>query len=403
MSKTIDEIARQLKDADKKVQLIYAFNGSGKTFLSRKFKRLISPESGTEDAGQELSRNKILYYNAFTEDLFYWDNDLEEDAEPILKIQPNSFTDWILGEQGKGPDIVSNFQHYVNNKLTPVFIEQDKILNGKKTGEKTYPEVKFSFERGDDSNSGHIKISKGEESNFIWSIFYTLLEEVISILNEDDPAKRDDDQFNKLEFVFIDDPVSSLDENHLIELGVNLATLIKATESKLRFVITTHNPLFYNVLQNEFNNKLYKYKDTEEEKLVYKPGDSKKYKLIKLPDGNFDLVELPHGSPFSYHLFLLSELKKAVESNQVRKYHFNFLRNVLEKTAIFLGRKRWEDLLPKVGGNPDPFSSRIINLGSHSAHAGEETADIEESDRAKLDELVNFFIAEYGFWKQEEV
>jgi len=31
MSKTLAEIAQQLKDTDKKVQLIYAFNGTGKT------------------------------------------------------------------------------------------------------------------------------------------------------------------------------------------------------------------------------------------------------------------------------------------------------------------------------------------------------------------------------------
>jgi wobble nucleotide-excising tRNase len=35
----------------------------------------------------------------------------------------------------------------------------------------------------------------------------------------------------KLEYVFIDDPVSSLDENHLIELAVNLAGLIKSSQS----------------------------------------------------------------------------------------------------------------------------------------------------------------------------
>ena len=73
MSKTLTEIAQQLKDANKKVQLIYAFNGMGKTRLSREFKQLIAPKAnggeGDDEADQpELSRNKILYYNAFTED-----------------------------------------------------------------------------------------------------------------------------------------------------------------------------------------------------------------------------------------------------------------------------------------------------------------------------------------------
>lgn len=80
MGETLTEISQQLKDSKKKVQLIYAFNGTGKTRLSREFKQLIAPKDDGDGDQVELSRNKILYYNAFTEDLFYWDNDLEEDA-----------------------------------------------------------------------------------------------------------------------------------------------------------------------------------------------------------------------------------------------------------------------------------------------------------------------------------
>ncbi|MCX7087845.1 MAG: hypothetical protein NTV00_07310 [Methylococcales bacterium] len=96
MSKTLTEIAQQLKDANKKVQLIYAFNGTGKTRLSREFKELVSPKNTDEDTPHsELAQKKILYYSAFTEDLFYWDNDLQLDAEPKLKIHTNAFTRWV--------------------------------------------------------------------------------------------------------------------------------------------------------------------------------------------------------------------------------------------------------------------------------------------------------------------
>ena len=44
MGQTLIEIAQTLKVANKKVQLIYAFNGSGKTRLSREFKELIAPK-----------------------------------------------------------------------------------------------------------------------------------------------------------------------------------------------------------------------------------------------------------------------------------------------------------------------------------------------------------------------
>ena len=102
MSNTLKQISEQLKGANKKVQLIYAFNGTGKTRLSRAFKEEIAPKSTNEESNDEaeLSRSKFLYYNAYTEDLFFWDNDLETDTDPKLKIQPNTFTDWILRERG---------------------------------------------------------------------------------------------------------------------------------------------------------------------------------------------------------------------------------------------------------------------------------------------------------------
>lgn len=246
MGKALTEIAQELKDANKKVQLIYAFNGIGKTRLSREFKELVAPKTNGIEGDSELSRNRILYYNAFTEDLFYWDNDLEEDAEPKLKIQPNSFTEWVLKEQGQDRNIITTFQRYTNNKLTPRFNGEYQVKgeDDKDITISAFSEVTFSLESGDDEHSGNLKISKGEESNFIWSIFYTLLEQVVDVLNVAEHADRETNAFDSLEYVFIDDPVSSLDENHLIELAVDLAQLIKNSESSVRFVITTHNPLF---------------------------------------------------------------------------------------------------------------------------------------------------------------
>lgn len=395
MSKTLAEIAQQLKDANKKVQLIYAFNGTGKTRLSREFKKLIAPKNdeieGDDAAEQpEISRNKILYYNAFTEDLFYWDNDLEQDADPKLRIQPNSFTDWVLEDQGQDRNIITNFQRYSNEKLTPKFNEEYKVKgkDDKEITVKAFSEVTFSLERGDDEQSGNLKISKGEESNFIWSIFYTLIELVIDILNVAEPSDRETNVFDQLEYVFIDDPVSSLDENHLIELAVDLAQLIKSNNSDVKFIITTHNPLFYNVLHNELNS----------DDGGYKKKWLDKYRMARLDDGTFQLVQQSNDSPFSYHLYLKSELEKAIESGQLSKYHFNFLRNILEKTSTFLGYKKWGDLLPKTDdGTTNPYVARIINISSHSKHAGEEVADLTEDDKRVLRYLVNEINTMYRF------
>ena len=346
MGKSLTEIAQQLRASDKKIQLIYAFNGTGKTRLSREFKQLIAPKTDSEeDAEQsELAQKKILYYSAFTEDLFYWDNDLELDAEPKLKIQPNSFTKWVLQEQGQDRNVTGIFQHYTNDKLTPHFSDD-------------FSEVTFSFERGNEERSDNIKISKGEESNFIWSMFYSLIELMISELNIAELENRSTDVFNNLEYVFIDDPVSSLDDNHLIALAVDLAQLIKSNDSEVKFIVTTHNPLFYNVLHNELNS--------DDKNKNYKQKFFEKYRLEKLEDGTYQLVNQPNDSPFSYHLYLMAELEKAINTGQLHKYHFNFLRNILEKTSTFLGYGKWGDLLPKTDdGRPNPYEARVINIVS---------------------------------------
>jgi wobble nucleotide-excising tRNase len=366
MGQSLIEIAQTLKDADKKVQLIYAFNGSGKTRLSREFKELIAPKE-VDAEQQEESGIKILYYNAFTEDLFFWDNDLDADSDRKLKIQPNSFTNWVLREQGQDRNIVDNFQQLTNDKLTPQFSED-------------FTEVRFSFERGNENDTEFVKISKGEESCFIWSVFFSLMEQVVSVLNVAEQESRETDQYNGLEYIFIDDPVSSLDDTHLIELAVNIAELIKSSTSELKFIITTHNPLFYNVLFNEFN----------------RVRRTKRMRLEKLNDGTFSVGELASDSPFSYHLFLLSELEKAIQPpSDIKKFHFNFLRNILEKTSTFLGYNKWEDLLPQE--SREAYYRRIINLSSHSKHNGEEIAIVEENDKRVLGFLVGEIKRMYGF------
>ena len=343
---TLNEIARYLKNENKKVQLIYAFNGTGKTRLSVEFKNLIEAKT---DENEEFDQKKIIYYNAFTQDLFYWDNDIENDTEPKLKIQPNSFTRWVFKEQGLDREVIDTFQLYVGKKLEPKFNAE-------------YSEV-FFYYRGDENQTG-IKISKGEESFFIWCIFYVLVKNIIGAIKE-----KSTDEFNSLEYVFIDDPVSSLDENNTIDMAINLAKLIKSVEN-LKFIITTHNPLFYNVLYNELKSA---------NKFVFK----------KNKDETYSLKEQRNDSPFSYHLYLKDELEKAIETNQIKKYHFNFLRNILEKTSTFLGYDDWRDFLSKILSKEDvKYEAMITNLSSHSSHSADETKEIVNDHENTLKDIV---------------
>lgn len=400
MSHTLTEIAQTLIENDKKVQLIYAFNGTGKTRLSREIKDLVAPKN-VENPDDYI---KVLYYNAFTEDLFYWDNDLDTDTDRKLLIRPNNFTDWIIRDRGQDQNIIGHFQRYTIDKITPLFIEKIRVVHvdGVARNQSYYPEVTFTFNNGE-GILNYVKISKAEERCFVWSIFYSFFKEIVDILKYRE-EEREEPTFDGLKYIIIDDPVSSLDDNHLIELAVDVAKLVKSCESQdLKFIITTHNPLFYNVISNELNNK-YPNKnphiineDGSQKEWIYKENQSCRYKLDKMQDGRYNLIPLGRGTPFSYHISLLAELQNVRESNQVKKYHFSFLRNILEKTSTFLGYSNWEKLLPKVNGEPDPFANRILNLSSHSAHAGEEIAEVQQNDKEKFIEIIEFFKTEYKF------
>lgn len=365
-----------------KVQLIYAFNASGKTRLSREFRELIDPK--TED-GDDGHRPKVLYYNAFTEDLFYWDNDLDGDTERKLRIHPNAYTKLALERLGLDRVITTVFQHYTQPNLTPRFNEEYKTKdkNGKDVTVPAFSEVTFSLERGTDTSTGNLKISKGEESNFIWSVFYCLLDQVISTRNITEVDDRETDQFNDLEYVFIDDPVSSLDENHLIQLAVDVADLIIKSESTngLKFIITTHSPLFFNVLFNELNNKTC-------------------YMLNRLEDGTFDLTVKNGDSnqSFSYHLYLKQTLEQAIAADKIERYHFTLLRNLYEKTSNFLGYPRWSELLP---GDQQLYLNRIIQFTSHSTLSSEAIAEPSPQEKQTVKLLLDHLRNNYSYWQEE--
>lgn len=370
MAGNLTEITQKLIDNNKKVQLIYAFNGTGKTRLSREFKDLIAPKDAVVGEGEE-NKIKILYYNAFTEDLFYWFNDLDEDTDRKLLVHPNKFTDLALSflkDENQDGNIIRNFQYYTTPNITPSFNED-------------FSEITFAYQSGGDDSVPNIKISKGEESNFIWCVFYTLIEQITTLLN-DNEEDRSTDQFNLLEYIFIDDPVSSLDDNHLIELAVDISSIIKKVKNtNLKFIISTHNPLFYNVLFNELNRS----------------KKTRKYRFQKLNDGNY-LLDDSKDSPFSYHIFLMDELQSILNTRSIHKYHFNILRNVLEKTSTYLGYDHWEDLIPLYVDNTNvPIIIRLINLYSHSKFSGDEMPIIQENEKDYFIEVYTKFRNKHGF------
>jgi len=392
---TLESLAANLITKKSKSSLLYAFNGSGKTRLSMAVKEKLDSDELGQIQNMGIDEKKIFYFNAFTEDLFSWDNDLQNDWDRKLNINLEStFLKYILEEQGKENEIIDLFQDYLG-----IFPEGNDLRTKQQiilpSFQDNFTTVKFSKTytakngNGEDERitENNIKISKGEENSFIWSIFYTFLNEVILTKNDDQ------DSFPNLKYIFIDDPVSSLDDRKIIEMAVDLASLIKksnftkATEtvprsSGLKFIITTHHPLFFNVLFNELKSDSCS-RFVLEHKLQLTTGDET-YHLKETSD-----------SPFAYHLKVIDIIDEAIKENQLEKYHYNLLRSLFEKTSTFLGYRSWEEIIPE--SEKDKVHRRYLNLFSHDKQSVEEFPDITEDDKEQFKVIYKSFIEKYYF------
>lgn len=357
MGKTLSELAAHLvRESSPCVQLIYAFNGVGKTRLSREFSKSVTSAEEVEEEQWE-AEVQTLYYNAFTEDLFQWDNDTHGDVAPKLLFRYNTFIEKCVGKDGKEGEIVRHFQRYIGKRINAEFSFREESF------------VSFSIGNGHEIVKD-IKISRGEESCFVWSLFYTFLKGVV-----DDKL---DEAYPKLKYIFIDDPVSSLDENHIVEVAVDIAELIKkASKSSscgLKWVVSTHNPLFYNVIYNSLDK--IQVKGVKGEKVF------RSCVLIREEGNTYELKSRERDTPFLYHRHLLHEIEVALKTNSVQKCHFSYLRYILEKTSVFLGITPWSQLLPKdESSNYVSQTSRYINLFTHG------TAQIEEANTVPTEHI----------------
>lgn len=354
---SLENIAKKFKNSKKKTTLLYAFNGTGKTRLSMCFQDLVNPPKPSE-------KKRVIYYNAFTEDLFNWENDLNDDVERILKINTISMFVGLMQECGKELEIIKKFQEFTMSKIEPLI----NYTNG---------EIRFRLATGDNRYADNIKISRGEEQIFIWVMFYILIDTVISDLNINESSDRSLAKFSDLRYIFIDDPISSLDDNHAIDVALDLCGLIKNSKNeRLHFIISTHHPFFFNVLHTELK-------------------DADKY-ILKRNNESYVLERIKKQSPFGYHLLLKEEIECAIKTNTVKRYHFNLLRNLLEKSAHFLGYENWRELINE--DDKEVYIKRI-NSYSHSDHTDLEIEQLEPQEVNLFKRLYDNFIDETK-WKE---
>src|SRR5579863_4215406 len=183
--------------------LLYAYNGTGKTRLSMEFK----------NAGKKGGENKrdTLYFNAYTEDLFHWDNDLENDTERVLQLTAES-------------NFFGGFRQLALEEKIFGYLERYADFDFK----IDYEKWAVTFNRASETN---IKVSRGEENIFIWCIFLAVCELVI------DGA----DAYKWVKYFYIDDPISSLDDNNAVAVASDLSQLLAKAKGKVKAIISSHH------------------------------------------------------------------------------------------------------------------------------------------------------------------
>ncbi len=343
--------------------LLYAHNGIGKTRLSTAFKDLGKVVS-TDD---ETRRRDTLYFNAFTEDLFSWDNDLENDSERKLKLNANSrFFDGLESMEMDNRirtllNRYADFEFRIDTATWEVvFAREFRVKKGGTAGD----EYKTRREEA-------IKVSRGEENIFIWCFFLAIVE---LALDDDETGP-----YKWVKYIYIDDPVSSLDEHNAIAVANHLASLLKRPESQLKTVISTHHTLFFNVLYNELKK-------------------ANKYFLSRDGSPEGILLRKTRDTPFFHHVAALVELYEVERKGRLYTHHFNMLRAILEKTASFHGLEHFSACIKRSDDDEDGIlHTRLINVLSHGNYSLFEPQEMLDENKRYFRKILHGFINQYPF------
>lgn len=346
-----DLVTRLRTDLDeKRFVLLYAYNGTGKTRLSMAFK----------EAGKNDDARDTLYFNAYTEDLFTWDNDLNNDSQRVMRL--NKASRFFSGMQ----------ELEMENRIRPLlqrYADFDFAID--------YDDWTVTFVRevkeGDTSQTiEHIKVSRGEENIFVWCFFLAVAQLAVD----------EQEAYRWVKYIYIDDPISSLDDNNAIAVASHLAQLLSDKNNKIKVVLSSHHTLFFNVMWNEL---------TQTRK-------AQPYFLsIDAATGEYTL-RYTGATPFFHHVALLKDLRDAADLGQLYTYHFNMLRGILEKAASFHGFNNFSACIKQDDDDPEGVvHARLINVLSHGNYSLFEPMEMLEENKQYFKKILKDFMNNYRF------
>lgn len=378
MFNNINILAKHLRNesSNKKIILLYAFNGTGKTRLSSAFKELGKVVTSSDKTETCDPPRDTLYFNSFTQDLFSWDNDLDNDTDRKLKI--NTKSRFFAGLDSMEMDNrirtllnrYADFEFLIDTSTWEVIFSRESRVKKDDFNREKVAIYEREVDVYETRRVDAIKISRGEENIFIWCFFLAVLQLAL----DDDGSGP----YKWVKYIYIDDPISSLDDHNAIAVACHLAQILK-TKSSQRTVISTHHALFFNALCNEIP-KAKKY-------FLSRQRSTEELRLCKTGD-----------TPFFYHVSVLVQLHKAVQEGRLYTYHFNMLRSVLEKTASFHGYKKFSECFKSNVEDEDIiFHTRLINILNHGNYSLFEPVEMQEENKQHFRKILHTLITQHSF------
>lgn len=362
-------LAKHLRDElqSKRFILLYAYNSTGKTRLSTAFKDL----GKQVNANGEVTARDTLYFNAFTEDLFTWDNDLVGDAQRVLDLNPKSTFFRGLEEFEIENRVRTLLDRYADFgfRIDLTYDEDEMLTEGWVSFNREVLVVKDGEPRSETLED--IKISRGEQNIFIWCFFLAIIEIRL------DPRTT---AYDWAKYIYIDDPISSLDEQNTVMVATHLAKMLKDADDPPGVVISTHHPLFHNVLWNELK------------------GNSRRYFLGRDRASGGYAVRNTEATPFFHHIAALITLYDTDLRGTLDTYHFNTLRAIAEKTASFLGYGNFADCIKREADDLEGrLHTRLLNLLSHGGYSVYEPREMLDDNKREFRRMLRRFVQHHAF------
>lgn len=357
----LTELATHLRQelVSRKFILLYAFNETGKTRLSTAFK----------DLGKVDDEPDTLYFNAFTEDLFSWDNDLKEDRERKLKINRESRFITAAWELEMETRVRPFLRRYADFDFR-IDLDEWEVVFSRKVANPSYIEGAENQNQERTKIEQYIKVSRGEENIFIWCFFLAVVQLVLDEI----------DAYKWVKCIYIDDPISSLDENNAISVANYLAQILTKSSNSKPTVVSTHHPLFFNVLCNEFGKR------------------ARKYFLKAVGSAGGYVLDDVDGQEFLHHLSTLAELNELQKSGALYTHHFNMLRRVMEQTANYFGMNSWKDCIKPEADDPDKtLYERVLNVMSHGDYSVFEPKEMLDENKDLFRRVFRQFLNVHPF------